>query len=105
MLSDFSTDEAKSLKVALNDTVSTPVGKLVVTPTLYYADKDFGKAVTISKRNREEIALAYSNSLQVALASKTATIINPDIAGRIHTACRRCSEYVDCRVQRRRDKR
>ena len=76
LLSGFSTDEAKSLKVALNDTVSTPVGKLVVTPTLYYADKYFGKAVTISKRNREEIALAYSNSLQVALASKTATIIN-----------------------------
>ncbi|WP_435371621.1 GumC family protein, partial [Parabacteroides goldsteinii] len=76
LLSGFSTNEAKSLKVALNDTVSTPVGKLVVTPTLYYADKYFGKAVTISKRNREEIALTYSNSLQVALASKTATIIN-----------------------------
>ena len=48
----------------------------MVTPALYCADKYFGKAVTISKRDREEIALTGRNSLQVALASKTATIIN-----------------------------
>ena len=76
MLSDFSTDEGKMQKIALNDTVTTPVGKLVVTPTLYYSDKYFGKPVAVGKKNREDVTLSYSNALQVALASKTATIIN-----------------------------
>lgn len=76
MLSDFPTDESKVLKVALNDTVATPVGKLIVTPTLYYTDKYFGKPVSVAKRNRMDVVLNYSNALQVALASKTATIIN-----------------------------
>lgn len=76
MLSDFSTDKVKRIKVALNDTVATPVGKLVVTPTLYYTDKYFGKPVAVGKQNRKDVVLNYSNALQVALASKTATIIN-----------------------------
>ena len=76
MLSDFSTDETKMLKVVLNDTVITSIGKLVVTPTLYYSDKYFGKPVAVVKKNRVDVALGYSNTLQVALASKTATIIN-----------------------------
>ena len=76
LLSDFSMAEGKMQKVVLNDTVATPVGKLVVTPTLYYSDKYFGKSVVVGKKNREDVALNYSNALQVVLASKTATIIN-----------------------------
>lgn len=76
MLSGFSTDRDKTLKVALNDTVHTPVGRLVVIPTLYYMDKYWGKEITSTKRIQNEVAFEYCNALQVALASKTSTIIN-----------------------------
>ena len=76
MLSGFSNEEEAVVKTALNDTISTPVGKIVVTPTLYYMEKFYGVPVTVSKEDLAEVSLHYNEALQVILASKTSTIIN-----------------------------
>ncbi len=69
-------DIYKDLKVTLNDTVIFPFGKVIVTPSLYYTKDHYNSPITITKNNLEEVALGYSNALQVGLANKMATIIN-----------------------------
>ena len=64
------------LDVRLNDTVSTPIGPMVITPTLYYTDVFYGRSVNVVKFNMESVVESYRNKLKVSLASKTATIIN-----------------------------
>lgn len=84
LLTDFSrmegTKPIEQLKVNLNDTVNTPVGKLVVTPTLYYTPDYFNIPITVRKANLEAVGLAYNAALQSAIASKTSSIINLSIA-------------------------
>ena len=82
-LSDFSLsiagEEIRSAEVVdarLNDTISTPVGTMVVTPTLYYTDTYYGKPVYITKSNMEKVVEGYLRRINISLASKTATIIN-----------------------------
>ena len=78
-LSDFeadSVDVSDAVTVALNDTVQTPVGRVVVTPTLFYTTAYFGTPVRVTKSDLDETVLHFNRILQVALASKTATIIN-----------------------------
>lgn len=84
LLSDFpkmeGTESVEQLKVNLNDTVNTPVGKLVVTPTLYYTPDYYQIPITVCKANLEAVGLAYNASLQSAVASETSSIINLSIA-------------------------
>lgn len=84
LLSDFpeqeGTSSVKELKVNLNDTVNTPVGKLVVTPSLYYSPDFYNVPITVRKANLEAVGLAYNAALQSAVASKTSSIINLSIA-------------------------
>ncbi|WP_320997500.1 Wzz/FepE/Etk N-terminal domain-containing protein, partial [Bacteroides nordii] len=82
-LSDFSlavsgegVHSEEVLDVHLNDTVSTPIGPMVITPTLYYTEVFYGKPVNVVKSNLESVIEGYSTRLKVSLASKTATIIN-----------------------------
>ena len=60
----------------MNDTILTPVGTMVVTPTLYYTDTYYGKPVYITKSNMEKVVEGYLRRINISLASKTATIIN-----------------------------
>ena len=84
LLSDFpeqeGTSTVKELKVNLNDTVNTPVGKLVVTPSLYYTPDYFNIPITVRKANLEAVGLAYNTALQSSVASQTSSIINLSIA-------------------------
>lgn len=64
------------MDICLNDTVSTPIGTVVVTPSLYYTDTFYGKPVSVTKSNMERVVEYYRSCLKVSLASKTATIIN-----------------------------
>ena len=68
--------DGKPVKVALNDTVTTPVGRVVVVPSLYYGDKYFNTVVQVTKSPLQDVALRFQGGLQATLASKTATIIN-----------------------------
>ena len=84
LLSDFPEQEGipsvKELKVNLNDTVNTPVGKLVVTPTLYYIPDYYHVPITVRKASLEAVGLAYNAALQSAIASEASSIINLSIA-------------------------
>lgn len=84
LLSDFpeqeGTSSVKELKANLNDTVNTPVGKLVVTPSLYYSPDFYNVPITVRKANLEAVGLAYNAALQSAVASKTSSIINLSIS-------------------------
>jgi capsular exopolysaccharide synthesis family protein len=75
LLTDFS-DSSEEFTVALNDTIETSVGKVKVTSTLYYTDDYYNVPVTVKKSDMVEVIEGYGKKLQVALASKTATIIN-----------------------------
>ena len=56
--------------IALNDTVMTPVGKLVVTPSLYYTDMCYGKPIQVRKSNLSGVARSYLGRLQSSVASR-----------------------------------
>lgn len=79
LLSDFEMGEnfeSRPIKVQLNDTVTTPVGKVVVVPTLHYSKNCYGIPLYVGKSNLRMVSLGYTNSLQLALANKASTIIN-----------------------------
>ena len=75
-LGDQEVSDGKPMKVALNDTVTTPIGRVVVVPSLYYGDKYFNTTVQVTKSPLQNVALRFQSGLQATLASKTATIIN-----------------------------
>lgn len=64
------------LEVNLHDTIQTPIGAMVVMPTLYYSDNFYENPISVTKSNMERVVDAYQSSMEVSLASKTATIIN-----------------------------
>lgn len=81
LLSDFPEQEdvvskGSVIKAHLNDTIITPVGKVVVLPTLYYTKEYYNVPLMVKKSNLQQVAQSYNGSIQSALASKTATIIN-----------------------------
>ena len=56
-LSDFSTDATSiTLTANLGDTIQSPVGKIVVSPTLYYTDKWFNTPITIRRQSTDTMA-------------------------------------------------
>ena len=66
-----------SVLVHVGDTVSTPLGRVVVNPNPY-----FGKSsqhdidIKVRKSSLDNVASSFSARLQTSLASKTSTIIN-----------------------------
>ena len=82
-LSDFVTvNEAGELveiekpqQVVLNDTVATPIGRVVVQPSLYYTDTYYNKEVHVRKSNLKGVATGYQNALVSDLVAEYATII------------------------------
>ncbi len=80
-LSDYSgEDDGKDIKlnetVILNDTVETGLGRILVTPTLYYTDEYFKSSIKVTKKDLKKVVLDYSREIGVGLANKQATIVN-----------------------------
>lgn len=69
----------KGIRALLNDTVTTPVGRVVVMPSLHYTEDYYRVPVMVKKSNLKAVALACNAGLQSTLASKMATIINLSI--------------------------
>ncbi len=65
--------------VNLKDTVKTPVGKLVATPTLYYNEAWLDKTITVIKSDVRNVVTHYHSALNVSLADKQTSIINLSI--------------------------
>lgn len=66
------------LSVALNDTVDTPLGKIVVTPTLFF-DKTFDYTVRVSCGSVHDAAKAFKARMTVGLAEKETSVITLSI--------------------------
>ena len=62
-------------EVVLNDTVTTPVGRIVVQPSLYYTDAYYNKEIHVRKSNLKGVATGYQNALVSDLVAEYATII------------------------------
>lgn len=90
LLSGFPGEDQPGQTVALNDTVLTPVGKLVVVPTLYCSDAWAGQTLTIRKSKEEQVASAYKNRISVSLINKQSS----SVAITLEDVCVRRSEDI-----------
>ena len=76
-LTDFVRGEDESgqtVKALFNDTVSTPVGRLLVKPMA--GAETWKEAVYVSRSGLQSTAAAYSDKLNVALNDEKSTVIN-----------------------------
>ena len=67
----------KRIVVEFNDTISTPVGRLLIKPT--HGIKDFKETVYISHSGLQAATSVYSGKLTVALKDEKSTVINLSI--------------------------
>ena len=67
------TSATSTIKANLGDTISTPVGRIIIKPTPYYSQKEEGHVIRVSKSS---IATAAGlAAVNVALADKNSSII------------------------------
>lgn len=79
---DFKTNGAENdqmIVVNLHDTINTPAGKMVATPTLWHNQTWFDKPITVTKSNRKTVVNDYRNTLMVNLADKQTSVVNLSI--------------------------
>ena len=63
----------------LSDTISTPVGVVMITPTSYYNRESDNTEVHFIKSGRQSVVNRYSNALQAVLGNRDATVISLSI--------------------------
>ena len=80
-LTNFSTLD-RSQEVRMGDSISTEIGKMVVTPTLYYSRSWYGKDVTVRKQNLTAAAANMTSHLNIyqADAADASSILNMNLA-------------------------
>ena len=72
--------EHKEMIVAnLNDTINTPAGIIVVTPTLWYNETWIDKVITVNKSNIKNTINNYRNAMLVNVTSSNTAVINLSI--------------------------
>ena len=79
---DFKTKDIENkqmIVINLEDTLNTPVGKIVITPTLWYNEEWFGKEISIEKNNFKSIVSRYRNAIAVNLIEKQASVVSLSI--------------------------
>lgn len=64
---------------SLSDTISTPVGVLMITPTPSYNEEEGYSEIHFVKGSLQDVVNGYSNALQAALGSKESTVISLSI--------------------------
>jgi capsular exopolysaccharide synthesis family protein len=81
-LSDFESENVEkgnSLIVNLNDTVRTPIGRIVITPTLYNNESWRENIIIVTKSNINGTINNYRNRIMVNLADKQTSVVNLSI--------------------------
>ena len=79
---DFKAQDIESkdlIVVKLNDTINSPVGRLVAAPTLWYNDSWLGRVITVGKSNLAGIINGYRGAMSVDVAGKLTAVINLSI--------------------------
>lgn len=74
-LNDEICESIQKIKGNLQDTLSTPVGKLVITPTKYYKGKT-DIPIEISKSNTLSTASQYAQHLSVSLSEEKSSVVD-----------------------------
>lgn len=69
-------DEKFTATAKYGEVINLPIGQVVINPTLYFNPDFVGKEIRVSKGNRDIIATAYRNKVQMSVASKMSSIIN-----------------------------
>ncbi len=69
-------DEEFTVTAKFGEAINLPIGQITINPTLYFNPDYVGKEIQVSKGNREAVATAYRNKVQMAMADKMASIIN-----------------------------
>lgn len=69
----------EEIEGALSDTISTPVGIVMITPTSFYHTDGGNMEVHFVKDSRQAVINEYSNALQAVLGNKDATVISLSI--------------------------
>ncbi|MDO4186056.1 MAG: polysaccharide biosynthesis tyrosine autokinase [Bacteroidales bacterium] len=79
-LTNFSTLD-KNMEVRLGDSIDTELGKMVVTPTLYYSRSWYGKDVLVRKLSLTSVAANMSSRLNVYQADEedASSILNMNL--------------------------
>lgn len=73
-LSDFSSDESFKAVAMPNDTIATPLGKVVFSPTT--AKQATDKDIKVRKQQLNKSVESYRKKLKCAIADKQASVIN-----------------------------
>lgn len=60
----------------LGDTISTPIGQIVINPTLYFNEKYFDRAIDVSKGNIESVVNAYRGAVSCNVVNKQSSIVS-----------------------------
>ena len=69
-------DELFTAKAKYGEVINLPVGQITINTTLYFNPDYVGKKIRVLKGNRDAIATAYRNRVQMSVASKMSSIVN-----------------------------
>ncbi|MDR1172423.1 MAG: polysaccharide biosynthesis tyrosine autokinase [Bacteroidales bacterium] len=69
----------QDIKTKFNEETSTPIGNVIISPSLYYSSGQFQVPVVVTKGSVKNVALWYAKYLTVSLSSKQNTIIVLDM--------------------------
>lgn len=69
-------DELFTASAKYGEVINLPIGQVTINPTLYFNPELVGKEIKVSKLNRDVLATAYRNRVQMSVASKMSSIIN-----------------------------
>ncbi len=86
-----------SMKVRVNDTVATPFGKLVVTPSWRY-DDFMGVTIVVNHIPLSSMASAYRSRIKVTRDDERNTILRLSLRDTSPPARLRCTEHLDAGV-------
>lgn len=77
-LSDFSKNKSEIITAnpTENNIISTSIGNIEVSPSIYYGNKYFNKPIKIIKNDLDEVAQYFSDNLKVVIPEKSVPVIN-----------------------------
>lgn len=75
-ISVISSEDTSPVKAQFGDTITASFGKIVVKSTFYYAEPSNRLPVTVIKQKVASVANAYKNMINVALKSKSTSLID-----------------------------
>jgi len=65
----------QSIATKLNEPTQTPIGTIVISPSLYYSPGQPSKPIVVSKNNIKNVSMGFASALDVQLMSKEKTVI------------------------------